>query len=424
MFMENHEIMTSAMQKYYSALKSLDDFGWSGNFFDDVSNLDKFFSEFRNITFVIQKALKTEENKKIYKELRDKLLLGDTLKWFINSRNKTTKEKPFELRKELVIDMYLPFGLYTLKDPCLVVNMDSSFGNALDYIRSEFIEKIGLVEVFFTSRIVFYEADETFDLYPKIKDGILQMSKFLEKMKECFFCDCEICHSLNEQIKVLFRNVLCKELNFTNDYTMELRKEIVKGEKGEMYFSAGNSQCIPISELKASLDNPLFKDAKGSLCNLFFRFVSMHTAIFQMQEHDIMPVFMLVYSNQTYRMIPFISTTKATSYRKVIEIISMPDFDKVSAVFYCGAFYAYDMGQLSDISNKPYSERINVAKEEILSFILIAKEGEMAVTLDESRVDDMEYVSEQTKEATWDKTGSSVSHGWLNPIRQRIKSVQ
>ena len=54
--MKNHEILAPALQKFYSALKSLDEFGRYGNFFDDVSNLDKFFSEFRNITFVIQKT--------------------------------------------------------------------------------------------------------------------------------------------------------------------------------------------------------------------------------------------------------------------------------------------------------------------------------------------------------------------------------
>ena len=105
--MENHEILAPALQKFYSALKSLDEFGRYGNFFDDVSNLDKFFSEFRNITFVIQKNLKTEENKKTYEELRDSLLSGDTLKWFINTRNKTTKERPFELKKELVFTSWL-----------------------------------------------------------------------------------------------------------------------------------------------------------------------------------------------------------------------------------------------------------------------------------------------------------------------------
>ena len=50
--MSNHEILGPALQKYYSALKSLYDFGQHGDFFDDVSNLDKFFSEFRNITLL------------------------------------------------------------------------------------------------------------------------------------------------------------------------------------------------------------------------------------------------------------------------------------------------------------------------------------------------------------------------------------
>ena len=72
--MEAHEILAPALQKYYSALKSLYDFGQQGDFFDDVSNLDKFFSEFRNITFVIQKAVGTEENREIYSQLRTKYL--------------------------------------------------------------------------------------------------------------------------------------------------------------------------------------------------------------------------------------------------------------------------------------------------------------------------------------------------------------
>lgn len=73
-----------------------------------------------------------------------------------------------------------------------------------------------------------------------------------------------------------------------------------------------------------SLDNPVFKDSKGCLRKLFLRFSSMHTVIFQMQEHEIMPVFMLVYDDQTYRMIPFAATSKTTFYRKVSEIINMP----------------------------------------------------------------------------------------------------
>lgn len=106
--MFNHEIVSVMLQKFYSALKSLEEFGANGDFYDDVSSLDKFFSEFRSITFVLQKHLKTEENKKIYNELCDSLLKTDNLKWFVDIRNEVVHETPFQLKKELSLDIYLP----------------------------------------------------------------------------------------------------------------------------------------------------------------------------------------------------------------------------------------------------------------------------------------------------------------------------
>lgn len=420
--MDNHEILSPALQKFYSALKSLDEFGKNGDFFDDVSNLDKFFSEFRNITFVIQKSLKTDENKKVYSELRDTLLSGDILRWFVNTRNKTTKEKPFELKKELTIDLYLPNGLYTLKDSRLVVDVDESFNEALKYICFVCFEKLELVEVFFTSRITFREANGSVDLYPKIRDGIAQMNQFLEKIGEYFPCDCELCHALKEKIEILLRNIQFKELNFTSDYTLELGKEAVEGESAAMCFSMGDSKFTPFSELRVSLDNSIYGKFKGCLRQLFLKFVSMHTVIFRMQEHSIMPVFMLVYNDQTYRMIPFVSTTKATFYRTSLEVIGLPDFDEVSAVFYCGEYYLYDVAQLEEINNKLYSDRIHNAKKEILSFVMIAKDGgEMEINLDESCIEDIQYISEQFRQAEWHKADDTALFDWLNPIRLKLK---
>ena len=235
--MGSHEILAPALQKFYSALKSLDEFGRKGDFFDDVSNLDKFFSEFRNITFVIQKSLHTEENKRIYAELRDRLLTGDTLKWFINTRNRTTKERPFELKKELVLDLYLPGGPYTLKDPDLVVDVEASFHEALQGIRSVCFEKLGLAEVFFTARILFREADDPVDIYPKIKEGIAQMERFLREIGEHFPCGCGQCLALKEKIDTLLGRLQWKELHFVNDYTLELGKEVRRGEKFESKLS-------------------------------------------------------------------------------------------------------------------------------------------------------------------------------------------
>lgn len=419
--MGNHEILSPALQKYYSALKSLDEFGRHGDFFDDVSNLDKFFSEFRNVTFVIQKNVKTEENNKIYSELRDVFLSGDSMKWFINTRNRTTKERPFELKKELFINVYLPHGIYTLQDPHLVVDVDASFNDALDYIRSTFFEDLGLVEVFFTSRIMFREEDDIHDLYPQIKDGIAQMNQFLEELGKRFPCDCRMCSALKEKIKTLLYSIQFKELNFTCDYTLERNKEVVEGEQAEMYFPAGDGRVIQLSELRTALDNPIFGSVKGCLWELFLQFANIHTVIFQKQGHNIMPVFMLVYSDQSYRMMPFVATTKATFYRKVQEIISLKDFEEISAVFYCGEYYMYGIEQFSEINEKPYSDRIHTAQKEILSFIMMAKgSGEINVALDESRVDDIEYILKQFRQSKWCKPDEAVSWDWLNPIRLKL----
>lgn len=419
--MENHEILLPTLQKYYSALKSLDEFGRYGDFFDDVSNLDKFFSEFRNVTFVIQKNLKTEENNKIYSELRDIFLSGETLKWFINTRNKTTKERPFELKKELYIDVYLPYGIYRLKDSRLVVDVDASFSDALDYIRSTFFEDLGLLEVFFTSRIVFREAEDIHDLYPKIRDGIAQMNQFLEELGKRFPCDCQMCSTLKEKIETLLYNIQFKELKFACDYTLERGKEVVEGERVAMYFPVEDGRLVQPSELRTTLDNPIFGNSKGCLLELFLQFANMHTVIYQMQEHSIMPVFMLVYDNQTYRMIPFSASTKAAFYRTVQEIINMKDFKEVTAVFWCGEYYIYDAEQFSEINGKSYSERIHNAQKEVLSFIMIAKgSDELNITLDESRIDDMEYISEQFKQSKRCKPDDAVLWDWLNPIRLKL----
>ena len=419
--MDNHHLVFPALQKYYSALKSLDDFGCRGNFFDDVSNLDTFFSEFRNITFVIQKELKTEENKKIYSELRDKHLSGDTLKWFVKTRNKTTKEKPFALKKELKIDIYLPHGVYSLKSEQLLVDFDASFDDALNAIKSIFIEKLQLVEVFFSSQILFSEEGENIDLYPRIKSGIKQMNGFLCEFQKAFTCTCETCSTINELIEKTYKNVMFKELKFVNDYTLE--KELVEGERAEMFISAEGSNYSHISDIRTTLDNPLYKDVQGCYVELFKRFASCHVAIYQMQDNDIMPVFMIVYSDNTFRTIPFAATTKATCYRKVQEVINASDFLDAIAVFFCGEFYAYDIGQFAEINQKPYSERTSLAKEELLSFTMLTRGGgEMTILIDTSRIDDMKYIAKQIHAADWEKEVSPADFDWLNPIREKLKS--
>ena len=101
-------LLYPAYQKFYSALSSLDRFNKEADFFDNTSCLDSFFSEYRNITFVIQSQLAHTSFFKAYEINRDKYL---TDHWFVKKRNETTKQKPFQLIKEIAITIYLPFLL-------------------------------------------------------------------------------------------------------------------------------------------------------------------------------------------------------------------------------------------------------------------------------------------------------------------------
>lgn len=98
-------LLFPAFQKFYSAVSSLERFNTENNFFDNISSLDIFFSEYRNITFVIQKSLKNTEYNSIYEKNRDKYL---TDHWFVEKRNETIKQQPFQLIKHIEITVFSP----------------------------------------------------------------------------------------------------------------------------------------------------------------------------------------------------------------------------------------------------------------------------------------------------------------------------
>lgn len=417
--MENHDILSNAMQKYYSALKSLDDFGKSGNFFEDVSCLDKFFTEFRNITFVIQKQLQTSENQEQYKSLRDKHLSGETLKWFVGKRNSITKEKPFALKKELFLDIYLPGRTLTIKNDKLLVDFDEGFDSTIETIKDIFLNKLVMVEIFFSSKIIFSEDGSEVDLYPMIKNGLNQMNSFIKELELGCPCDCSVCNKLKQLIDKLFNEVMCKELIFALDYSFH--KELNVGAKLEMYASDDSTNYIPFSELRVSLNNPLFEDVKDCLFSIFERFILLHISIFQKQDHEIMPVFMIIYKDKTQQMISFAATVKSSFLRTINEIVNKINFEEVIAVLYCGEYYFYDAKKESELSKLPYEEQRKHAKNEMLIFTIIQKGGrELSLLFDESKIDDMQYVVDTLRKQDFVED----LFDWFSPIKQKLKEQE
>lgn len=416
--MNNHNIVFGSLQKYYSALKSLEEFGITGDFFDDISNLDKFFSECRNITFVIQKNLKTPEDKDFYIGLKQKYLINNKdAQWLVNKRNETTKENPFNLKKELIFDLYVENEVVRIKNDNLVLDYDESFSQLVDFLYNEILIKISEKQVYFTSRIIFTENNQEIDFSNTIKRGLECISNFMNEFLINFNCDCAICNKLREKIKDKYINIRGKNYYFVRDYSLSLDKRIDEGERAEILISCGTDNINPIQSLRVPLENSIFKESMGDINAVFLSFVKMYTVLFKM-SNTIMPVFMIVYNDNTFRLFPFYGTNKATFYRKAIEVILINDFKDAQAAFYCGEYYAYKIDETIETVDKFCFKREKMEKLDVLSFSMVTKnEGIETISFDEDKINDNNYVKQVLSKGKEKNTISS----WLSVIYRALK---
>ena len=63
-FVQEECLLYPILQKYYNALKHLVELNTQQDLFENIAKVDSFFSEFRSITFVMQKIFSTPEKKK------------------------------------------------------------------------------------------------------------------------------------------------------------------------------------------------------------------------------------------------------------------------------------------------------------------------------------------------------------------------
>lgn len=137
--MENiRSILYPALHKFYNALSSLERFEKGLNFFDNIGHLDNFFSEYRNITFVLQKSLAKTEHMPLYERLRDKYLVNDVGKWFVDKRNSVLKQKPFDLEKRIMIKIYAGKDILSLPELVFTIENDENYSSVIESLRSSF----------------------------------------------------------------------------------------------------------------------------------------------------------------------------------------------------------------------------------------------------------------------------------------------
>lgn len=349
-------LLYPAYHKFYSALSHLERFDKESNFFDNISALDAFFNEYRNITFVMQKSLRHTDYIKIYEKNRDKYLIDH---WFIEKRDETIKEQPFPLVKEISITIYTPSENITMSEKRYSIDNDEPFESIFPDIKKT-LNEIGSNEVFFSATFFFHEANSDIDLLKKLIQGVSAMKAFMYAMEKDIGDECLLCDQIKAKINDLHFSDTPLDFLCVNDYTYYPEKDCYEKAERISMLSENNRMVAyhrPLSEITQAKNFNFDGTTFGN-------FTLMHAIIKTINsDAPIMPVIMVVYGDGTYSLDAFESTMKTTVYRKVAEVSQKIAYEDVVEVCYM-SLYSYFPGT-ADLTH-PYMERIQQSEADML----------------------------------------------------------
>ena len=379
-------VLYAAYQKFYSALSCLERLDKENNFFDNISSLDGFFSEFRNVTFVLQKALKHTEYYALYEKNRNKYLAD--CKWFVEKRNQTIKEHPFQLVKQIEISIYLPSRKIDVLSKRFTIENDMDLSTVLDDVK-KFLSHYMAVEVFFSVQFSFYEKETNIDLYDKLINGIKSMNIFLTAMSQDIKEQCELCNTLADKIS---------KMHFTLFYNVLSAIDYVYYPSNGEFERAYILEVVPSSIEHAPrfamsiLNEKVYSFDKN---NYFQKFVVMNIVNFMAGCTKLMPTIWIIYSDNTFTFDIFDMSIKTTIYRKINETAnSILKYD-VKEVYFMMTYTLYNIENLYNL-NAAYKKRIGCGIEDILVFMKVDEllnEEEYSFVM--SKMKDYAYVGNQ-----------------------------
>lgn len=347
------------MQKLYSALSNLDKFNKESNFFDNISSLDAFFSEFRSITFVLQQSLAHTNYKKHYEKLCDKYLINDSCKWLNDTRVSTVHKKPFELTKEVRISIYLPAKGFNVCSYKFTIENDIEVSTLLDELKV-FLCKLHPVEIFFSAQFIFYESNSDVDIYDKISFGIKQIKLLLSELKTHINKECDLCEKLEKKIDNFHFGIALRDMLLVDDYVYYPQKDIF--ERANRVGVSTNG--IDVSFPRTPISNDKWNIFGGNKTINFDKFVMMNIIIGSV---DLLPAIMIVYDDETFEMDTYQSTIKTTGYRKINETAKKVKANDVKEVFIMQTYT--EMKACENMFLLTAKERIQRSIKDILVFM-------------------------------------------------------
>lgn len=357
----NNNLLVPAAQKLYNALSSLDRFSKYNNFYDNISSLDNFLSEYRNVTFVIQKSLAHTNLLHFYEETRDEFLSGDLGKWFIEKRNEVLKEHPFNLQKEVIITIYDSLSTLKIVSKTFTAENDSDYSSLVEDLRM-LLKSGDRIETSFSVEFIYKESGSDVSLFDKLLSGISNIYRFLKALNQKIMDNSKLFHDIMgkiEDLKVLRLNTTdlfvddyvyySKDDNFERGARIELRLPKCRIQANQALGMFGDA--ISLENLGINPMNEVHK--------IFLKIVISHAFLYIQQNKHIMDSIMLLYDDDTLEILsPFDTSIRTTAYRKINEVADYIIASKgiIKAVIVINEMWSYPNNE--EVLKKNYPERV------------------------------------------------------------------
>jgi len=395
-------LLYPALQKFYNALTIINQIDSRKYIFETIPQIDSFFSEMRNITFVMQKSFNTPELKIVYERERDKFFKNEVMNWFKDIRNETTKEHPFKLEKALDIEFYLPNFSTKTTHSRLTIDNDLNFSDLYKELKL-FLDTnySNCVELYLSTTTTFLENGKEVDIYSVIQKGIEIMYTMIADIMELHPCDCTKCTKLKKEIKQLIDAVNVKKITFSSDlYYAD--KKLSEGSVIYTHFGSGCSLLSPPTPIK----NSIWAINNMPPCDVSFLkvFAYNHIILARIQrsessESELMPVFLIIYENDTFSFFgPITGTNKSTFYRAIGNVTKIiNDNNNIKAILMLTEGYRYTTKNIEQLQSMKYEERIKEASSIVIVCTLISKNLDdiYAIEVDYKNLFDDKYIAKQ-----------------------------
>lgn len=411
---EMGDLLLPAYQKLYAALQSLERFSKGQDLFENIACIDSFLSEFRNVTFVLQKSLAHTEYISEYYVLRDKYLKNDDCSWLVDKRNQVTRENPFNLEKSFVLTLYLPNGAGVFPTDPYTIEDEEDYSSIIEMVK-RVIEGIPSIEVFFSVEFVYRERGSERNLFGTIDHGIDAIMAMLKELNQTI--DGEVSktrETVLEKINDLHFHRTPKDFWFIDDYVFYRKDHVFeKGTRCEMIMPYN-----PESSYKVLCNMVGIKNEGNYVEETFRAFELMHIATFTMQK-KLMPTIMTLKNDGTVAIVSYDASIKTTTYRKINEIArEIRNGAPIVAVFHVCEMLLYND---PEAYNQDYAYRSQGEHTDLLSFNMVTKEGAANYCISSEALLDRK---ENCLFPTLTKVDTAVSVSFLNPLVEAFENVE